>query len=114
MALVLFDGPATAVRAATRATAALGVGDVGVGLHVAEVARESASLDGFGPAVAAALAEHAREHARPGEPQVWASATVRDLLSGSGIDVVPTGTHQIGPAGRQPVFRADLGVLVRT
>ena len=79
--LVLFDGPATAVRAVLGATAGL---DSGVGLAVAEVAVDGGPVSG--PAVDRAVQLAAR--AEPGVLLV--TATVGVLLAGSGIELSPT------------------------
>ena len=75
--LVLFDGPATAVRAGVRAlrhhpSAALG-------LHVAEVERDAPRITGAGVALALAVAREAPLGS------LWATGTVGDLLAGSGL-----------------------------
>jgi hypothetical protein len=79
--LVLFAGPATAVRA---------VGDrlarplqVSVGVHVAELDRQAPVLGG--PAVGTAQ----RLAAAAPSGRVWVSSVVRDLLAGSGIGTSP-------------------------
>ena len=81
-ALVLFDGPATAVRAAS----AHRRDEVGVGIAVAEVARDAEVVHGYGVQVAVDIAD-----ATP-LGSLWLSATVGALLAGSGIDVEPAGT----------------------
>jgi pimeloyl-ACP methyl ester carboxylesterase/DNA-binding winged helix-turn-helix (wHTH) protein len=108
--VALFDGPATAIRAAERhlrrdaERRRLRPADVpspSLGLHIAEVARNGPTVSGFGVATAVALAELA------GPGQLRASATVRDLLAGSGVTLVEDGAHRVGPAGRQPVYRTE-------
>jgi pimeloyl-ACP methyl ester carboxylesterase/DNA-binding winged helix-turn-helix (wHTH) protein len=74
-AVVLFDGPAKAVRAGL---AHLSTG-ARMGLSIAEVPRDSDRLDGPGVAAAARLADTAR----PG--CLLVSSTVGVLLSGSGV-----------------------------
>ena len=80
--LVLFDGPATAVRAAS----AHRRDDVGVGIAVAEVARDAEVVHAYGVQVAVDIADAAPLGS------LWLSATVGALLAGSGIDVEPAGT----------------------
>jgi hypothetical protein len=77
--VVLFDGPATAVRcglASLRAGAAIGV-------SIAEVPRASASVDGPG----VRHAERIADTAAPGE--LWVSAAAGMLLAGSGVQLLP-------------------------
>ena len=95
--LVLFDGPATAVRTAQRVPAGL---DASAGVHVAELDRQAPVLGGSSIATASKLAEAAPAG------RIWVSSVVRDLLSGSGV--VVTGvtaavgdrepTYEVGPA----------------
>jgi hypothetical protein len=90
--VLLFDGPATAVRAALRHLP----GDAGLGVTVAEVARDDGQVDGYGVQLATVLADAAP----PGA--VWVSGTVGVLLSGSGVVLEPAD----GPAGAEPALRA--------
>jgi hypothetical protein len=78
--VVLFDGPATAVRAGRTALAQ--APDAALGLAVAEVA-DGGPVAGPGVDLAVRLGAHAA----PGELLVTRMATV--LLSGSGIDLEP-------------------------
>jgi pimeloyl-ACP methyl ester carboxylesterase len=96
--VVLFDGPATAVRAglATRLAGSR------IGLSIAEVPR-SGQVDG--PAVRLSVALAAA--APPGD--LWVSETVGVLLAGSGVALEPVGTHDLGGDGAQPVLRAVPG-----
>ncbi|HEV8568972.1 MAG TPA: hypothetical protein VGQ92_18140, partial [Actinoplanes sp.] len=57
-------------------------------------------VDGYGVAAAVALAELAP----PAE--LWASATVRDLVAGSGLLLQPRGEQNVSVLGSMPVFRA--------
>jgi pimeloyl-ACP methyl ester carboxylesterase len=77
--VVLFDGPATAVRAGL---AQLRGGDR-LGVAIAEVPKEEMELDGYGVEDAIGLADQAP----PGS--VWLTSGVRDLLAGSGIATEP-------------------------
>ena len=98
--LLMFDGPATAMRSGARYLEAHPDADVAFGLHVAEIDRHAEHLEGHGVSVAVALAGLAP----PGE--LWASATACDLVGGTGLVLEACGEHVLGPAGRQPVFRA--------
>jgi DNA-binding winged helix-turn-helix (wHTH) protein/pimeloyl-ACP methyl ester carboxylesterase len=81
--LVTFDGPATAVRAFESWSVANPSAEVAAGLHIAELPRDADHVSGAAVALARALALRAR----PAEVRM--SAVVRELLSGSGIEVVP-------------------------
>ena len=81
--MVLFDGPAAAVRAAL----AHRRDDAGVGIAVAEVEREARSCEDR-----RTVAMDIADAAPPGE--VWLSGTVGVLLAGSSIAVEPAGNDQ--------------------
>jgi hypothetical protein len=87
--VVLFDGPATAVRAGL---AHLHGADK-LGVAIAEVPRDETELDAYGVRTAIALADQAE----PGE--LWLTPGVCDLLAGSGVVTQPVGSAD-------PVFRA--------
>jgi pimeloyl-ACP methyl ester carboxylesterase/DNA-binding winged helix-turn-helix (wHTH) protein len=97
--VVLFDGPATAVRAAL-ATRFPGSR---IGLSVAEVPRSGQQVDG--PAVRLSIALAAA--APPGG--LWVSETVGVLLAGSGVVLEPVGNRELGPDEEQPVLRVVPG-----
>jgi hypothetical protein len=78
-AIVLFDGPATAVRAGL---AQLHRADT-LGIAIAEVPRDAIEVDAYGVQVAISLADQAP----PGS--VWITPGVRDLLAGSGVATEP-------------------------
>ncbi|MEV0291749.1 alpha/beta fold hydrolase [Kribbella sp. NPDC050820] len=78
-AVVLFDGPATAVRAGL---ALLHPADT-LGVAIAEVPRDAIELDAYGVQVAIGLADEAP----PGS--LWITPGVRDLLAGSGVATEP-------------------------
>ena len=82
--VLLFDGPAAAVRAAL----AQRRDDVGVGIAVAEVEREATVVRGPGVREAMDIADLAPTG------EVWLSATVGVLLAGSTIEVEPVGNDQ--------------------
>ena len=97
--VLLFDGPAAAVRAAM----AQRRDDVGVGIAVAEVEREATVVRGPGVREATDIADLAPTG------EVWLSATVGVLLAGSTIEVEPVGNDQrvlrpalIGRSSRWP------------
>jgi DNA-binding winged helix-turn-helix (wHTH) protein/pimeloyl-ACP methyl ester carboxylesterase len=98
-AVLLFDGPATAVRAALGHLR----DDAQVGVTVADVARGGDLVEGPGVDGAAGLADAAP----PGT--VWVSDTVGVLLAGSGIDLEPAGAVVLPPAGEQSVLRPVAG-----
>jgi DNA-binding winged helix-turn-helix (wHTH) protein/pimeloyl-ACP methyl ester carboxylesterase len=77
--VVLFDGPATAVR---NGLASLPAG-ARLGVSIAEVAKDSSAVDGPGVQLAAAIADTAA----PSE--LWVSATAGLLLAGSGVQLLP-------------------------
>ncbi|HEY9378521.1 MAG TPA: alpha/beta fold hydrolase [Jiangellaceae bacterium] len=94
--VVLFDGPATAVRAGIRA---LGQhADSALGLHVAEVERDASEVVGPGVSSALALADAATAGS------LWTTSTVQDLLAGSGIVLQPVSDLQWGSLGKQSAF----------
>jgi hypothetical protein len=82
--VLLFDGPAAAVRAAL----AQRRDDVGVGIAVAEVEREATTVRGPGVREATDIADLAPTG------EVWLSATVGVLLAGSTIEVEPVGKDE--------------------
>jgi hypothetical protein len=92
--VVLFDGPATAVRAAL----AHRRDDAGVGVAVAEVERDTEVVRAYGVTVAVDIADAVP----PGE--VWLSPTVGVLLAGSSIGVEPAGTA-LQAGSEEPVLR---------
>ena len=98
--VVLFDGPATAIRAGDTSLVGL-TGALSV--HVAEIDPDAVPLNDFGADVATALADLAPINA------MWASATVRDLLAGSGIELVDAGVYRIGSTGDHQLFSVLIG-----
>ncbi len=87
--VVLFDGPATAVRCGL---ASLRTG-ARIGVSIAEVARDSPSADSPGVRIAATIADAAA----PGE--LWVSAAAGMLLASSGMQLLP-GPSLDGLAGQ--------------
>ncbi len=96
--VVLFDGPATAVRAGLTLLAS-GTGS-GLGLHVAEVSTSDGLVVGAGCGVAVALAAAAPQG------ELWLTSVVKDLLAGSGLTVEPRGQLVLDAGSAQPVYRA--------
>jgi DNA-binding winged helix-turn-helix (wHTH) protein/dienelactone hydrolase len=91
--VALFDGPATAVRcglASLRDSARLGVA-------IAEVPRDSTSVDGPGVRHAERIADAA------GEGELWVSATAGILLAGSGVRLLPVPSED--ETAGQPLLR---------
>lgn len=88
-----FDGPARAVRAATRlaASAAQSGRPVSVGLHTGECELRAGSVGGPAIDTARALAAHAP----PGH--VLVSRTVTDLVAGAGLTFAPAATGAGAP-----------------
>jgi pimeloyl-ACP methyl ester carboxylesterase len=95
-AVSTFDGPATAIRHTIAFLAAHRNTPTGFGLHVAEIPRSGDRIDGQGVSTALSLADAAPV------AEVWTSATVRDLVAGSGLLLEPC-----GEAGGQAAFRVS-------
>jgi class 3 adenylate cyclase len=89
--LATFDGPARAIRCAQSIVDGVrGLGlEVRAGLHTGECEVDGASVGGIAVHTAARVVEQAE----PG--QVLVSSTVRDLVAGSGITFVDTGSHDL-------------------
>ncbi len=98
-----FDGPARAVRCAQAITAAvrdLGL-DVRAGVHTGELESGAGKVGGI------AVNIGARIGALAGPSEVLVSATVRDLVSGSGIVFEDAGEHRLkGLPGGWRLYRA--------
>jgi pimeloyl-ACP methyl ester carboxylesterase len=89
--LASFDGPARAIRCAmaiVNAVTGLGL-NVRAGLHTGECERVDGELAGIAVHVGARIA------ATAGAGEVVVSSTVRDLVAGSGLDLVDRGVHQL-------------------
>jgi len=91
--VVVFDGPATAVRATLGARRP----DTAIGVAVAEVERDAEVVAAYGVQAALDIADAAPAG------EVWLSATVGALLAGSDVAVEP--------AGRAPQLGVDQPVL---
>jgi class 3 adenylate cyclase len=88
---VTFDGPARAIRCGQAIIAAvepLGL-QVRIGIHIGECELHEEKVTGMAVIVGARIAAVAG----PGE--VLASATVRDLVAGSGLEFSDRGQHQL-------------------
>jgi pimeloyl-ACP methyl ester carboxylesterase/class 3 adenylate cyclase len=86
-----FDGPARAIRCAqaiTAAVAELGI-EVRLGLHTGECEVADGKVAGIAVSIGARIAAEAA----PGD--VVVSSTVRDLVSGSGIEFEDRGEHEL-------------------
>jgi pimeloyl-ACP methyl ester carboxylesterase len=90
--VVVYDGPAAAIRDAQSVLAGPHGGDTRFGLQIAEVPRTGSLVDG--PGVAAALSLAARATAG----QLLVSPAVRDLVAGSGLSFVAAGDDAYRPA----------------
>lgn len=80
--VVVFDGPATAVRATLGARRP----DTSMGVAVAEIERDAEVVSAYGVTVALDIADAAPAG------EVWLSATVGTLLAGSHVAVEPAGS----------------------
>jgi len=99
--LASFDGPARAIRCASAIRSgvrSLGI-EVRAGLHTGECAMIGDKVGGIAVHIGARVAAAAR----PGE--VLVSATVKDLVAGSGIGFEPRGVHALkGVPGEWPLY----------
>lgn len=102
--LAIFDGPARAIhcgRAIIEAARGLGLG-MRVGIHTGEVEVRGTDIGG----VAVHVASRINGLAEPGE--VLVSSTVKDLATGSGIDLTSRGEHALkGVPGTWTLFAVD-------
>jgi class 3 adenylate cyclase len=89
--LASFDGPARAIRCAVAiVNAVTGLGlNVRAGLHTGECERVDGELAGIAVHVGARIGATARAG------EVVVSSTVRDLVAGSGLELVDRGVHQL-------------------
>ena len=89
--LATFDGPARAIRCAVElvASAAKAKLPIRAGLHTGEVELLGEDIAG----IAVHLAKRVESAASPGA--VWVSQTVRDLVTGSGIEFADRGAHTL-------------------
>lgn len=89
--LASFDGPARAIRCAIAIVDAVAAGGLKVraGLHTGECERVEGKLTGIAVNVGARIAATARAG------EVVVSSTVRDLVAGSGIELIDRGEHQL-------------------
>ena len=89
--LVTFDGPARAIHCAVASEAAvaqLGI-ELRAGLHTGEIERSGSDIAGIAVHIGARIA------ALAGPGEVLVSATVKDLVVGSGLRLEPHGTHRL-------------------
>jgi class 3 adenylate cyclase len=102
--LARFDAPASALRAAVAAVAAMAPlrMEIRAGLHTGEVELDGDVMTGVGVHLAARV----MGEAAPG--QVLVSATVRELMAGSGLGFVDLGVRELkGFAERWRLFALD-------
>jgi class 3 adenylate cyclase len=101
--LAVFDGPARAVRCAAAAAAAvrsLGL-ELRAGVHTGEVELMGAGVGGIAVHIGARVA------ALAGPGEILVSNTVKDLVSGSGIEFADRGIHTLkGVPGEWRIFAA--------
>jgi class 3 adenylate cyclase len=101
--LATFDGPARAIRCAlaiTQTVKQLGI-DVRAGVHTGECELMDDNVGGIAVHIGARI----MAQAEPGA--VLVSGTVKDLVSGSGIDFEDRGVHQLkGVPGEWRLFAA--------
>jgi class 3 adenylate cyclase len=99
-----FDGPTRAVRCATAirdAARSVGV-EVRAGVHTGECVVRGDDLGGIAVHIAA------RVGALAGASAVFVSQTVKDLLAGSGIDLVDRGAHELkGVPGEWRIYEVS-------
>jgi class 3 adenylate cyclase len=102
--LAIFDGPARGVRCAVEIAAAvpaLGL-QVRVGLHTGEVELDAETVGG----IAVHLAQRVMATASAGH--VTVSSTVKELVTGSGIEFAARGVHTLkGVPGRWQLFEVE-------
>jgi class 3 adenylate cyclase len=98
--LATFDGPARAIRCALAVRDAVrGLGlDLRAGLHTGECELLGDKVAGI------AVHTGARIAARAGAGEVLVSATVRDLVSGSGIAFDDRGDHELKGVGTRRIY----------
>lgn len=98
--LAAFDGPARAIRcarAAIEAVRELGL-DIRAGIHTGECERLDGNLSGIAVHVGARVAAHAQAG------EVLVSATVKDLVAGSGIEFRDLGSVELKGVGERQLF----------
>ena len=98
--IAAFDGPARAIRAAVAirdALRTLGL-EIRTGLHTGECEQVEGELAGI------AVHTGARISALAGPDEVLVSATVRDLVSGSGIAFEDRGEHELKGVGARRIY----------
>ena len=98
--LATFDGPARAIRCAVavrETVRALGL-EIRAGLHTGECELLGGKVSGIAVHTGARIASLAN----PGD--VLVSSTVRDLVSGSGIEFEDRGEHTLKGVGERPIY----------
>ena len=102
--LATFDGPARAIRCAFAIRDELGqLGlTIRAGLHTGEIEIMRDDIGGIAVHVAARVAAKAQAN------EVWTSRTVRDLVTGSGLQFTERGEFELkGIPGSWPLFTVD-------
>jgi class 3 adenylate cyclase len=102
--LAVFDGPARAVRCAQAIADAVGAFglEIRAGAHTGEVELRGEDVGGVAVHAAARIA------ALAGPGEVLVSRTVRDLTSGSGIELAERGAHELkGVPGAWELYAAS-------
>jgi pimeloyl-ACP methyl ester carboxylesterase len=94
--VVVYDGPAAAIRDALSVLGGPHGRDARLGLQIAEVPRSGTVVDGPGVVAAVGLAE------RAASGQLLVSPAVRDLVAGSGLALVSAGADAYRPAMPTP------------
>ena len=105
--LSTFDGPARAIRCARviadAAPSELGL-EVRAGIHTGEVEIVGSDLRGVAVHIAA------RVSALAGAREVLVSSTVKELITGSGIELADRGAHELkGVPGEWRIYSATNG-----
>ena len=90
--VIVYDGPAAAIRDALSVLSGPHGTGTRFGLQIAEVPRTGPVVDGPGVEAAVRLADWA------GPGQLLVSPTIRDLVAGSGLSLVPAGEDAYRPA----------------
>ena len=98
--VIVYDGPAAAIRDALSVLSGAQGGDTRFGLQIAEVPRTGPVVDGPGVQAARSLADRAA----PG--QLLVSPAIRDLVADSGLSFAPAGHDAYRPALPPPTSRS--------
>jgi pimeloyl-ACP methyl ester carboxylesterase/DNA-binding winged helix-turn-helix (wHTH) protein len=94
--VIVYDGPAAAIRDALSVLSGPQGGDTRFGLQIAEVPLTGPVVDGPGVEAALALA------GRAASGQLLVSPAIRDLVAGSGLSLAPAGQDAYQPSSPAP------------